>query len=287
MVPILATPFREDEALDLASLRRLVRFNARVGANAVTVLGVLGESDRLSDPERETVVRTAVKAAGAMPVVVGASRPGTAATVAFVQRAAKLGAAAAMVAPPDAEPVEYFRRVGRAGLPIVVQDNPGAGGTRLSVELLLRLVREIPAVAGIKCEAPPTPPKIAALKHGMRAGRKVPVLSALGALYGRFDLERGADGFNSGFAFPEVLQAMLGPQGPRVYARYLPLIVFEQQPGPAIRKEMLRRRGLIATNRVRHPGTAVDEATAAQLGRLLDEMFPGQDIRSPVRVAPA
>lgn len=69
-----------------------------------------------------------------------------------------------------------------------------------------------------------------------------------------------------------------------MYARYLPLIVFEQQPGPAIRKEILRRRGLIATNRVRHPGATIDDATAAQLGRLLGELFPGQDIRAPIPV---
>ena len=41
--PILATPFHEDETLDLESMRRQVAFMAAIGANGVTVLGVLGE----------------------------------------------------------------------------------------------------------------------------------------------------------------------------------------------------------------------------------------------------
>ena len=35
------------------------------------------------------------------------------------------------------------------------------------------------------------------------------ILVGLGALYGGFDLEAGADGFMTGFAFPEVLKAMV------------------------------------------------------------------------------
>src|SRR5688500_2102287 len=99
----------------------------------------------------------------------------------------------------------------------------------------------------------------------MRNSRAVPVLTGLGALYARFDLERGSDGFNTGFAFPEILRAMLGPNGKRVYQQYLPLLVFEQQPGTAIRKEILRRRGLIRSNRVRAPGATIDEGTAKQV----------------------
>ena len=37
--PILATPFHEDESVDLDSMRRLVSFMARIGVDGVTVLG--------------------------------------------------------------------------------------------------------------------------------------------------------------------------------------------------------------------------------------------------------
>jgi 4-hydroxy-tetrahydrodipicolinate synthase len=185
---------------------------------------------------------------------------------------------------------EFYRRVAAdCPLPIVLQDHPAISQVFMSAELILRLVREIPAICCIKAESVPSPPKIEALKRGMQGGRAVPVLTGLGALYGLFDLERGSDGFNTGFAFPEVLIAILGahragrPEVARaLYTRFLPLLVFEQQPGVAIRKEILRRRGLLATNRVRHPGATADPATSAQLLRLLEATFPGADLTRPL-----
>jgi 4-hydroxy-tetrahydrodipicolinate synthase len=119
--------------------------------------------------------------------------------------------------------------------------------------------------------------------------RKVPLLQGLGALYGLFDLERGAQGFMTGFAFPEALTAMVKAarsenlaEARRIYNRFLPLIVFEQQPGTAIRKEVYRLRGLIRHNRVRHPGATIDGATAAHLQSLIDATLPGVDISRPV-----
>lgn len=298
VIPILATPFRDDESLDLASLDRMVRFFGSLGVEGFTVLGVLGEANRLTDAERAAVIRAAVAAAGGRPVIVGTSHAGTAATIAHGRIAAELGAAAVMVAPSkqptpsEAVVFEYYRRVAEASpLPVVVQDHPLSTEVHLGVPLLLRLANELPAVACLKAEALPSPARIAAFKAGLRRP-EVTVLTGLGGLYGLFDLERGSDGFNTGFAFPEVLQALLArvragdlDGARRVYARHLPLLVFEQQPGVAIRKEILRRRGLLAGARVRHPGADLDAATAAQLERLLAATFPGQDLTRPVRVA--
>jgi 4-hydroxy-tetrahydrodipicolinate synthase len=120
-------------------------------------------------------------------------------------------------------------------------------------------------------------------------GRKVPGLTGLGALYGIFDLERGSSGFMTGFAFPEVLVAMVrelrrGRMDAAwdLYKRFLPLIVFEQQPGVGIRKEIYRMRGLIRTARVRHPGAGVSPAAADQLRTLLARILPGTDISQPL-----
>ena len=127
----------------------------------------------------------------------------------------------------------------------------------------------------------------------MEGGRRATILTGLGALYGLFDLERGSDGFNTGFAFPEVLLAILREfrAGNRdgasaIFTRHLPLIVFEQQPGLAIRKEILRLRGLLTSNRVRHPGATIDAATSEQLQRLLAATFPGEDLTQPLKITP-
>jgi len=295
--PILATPFRDDESLDLESFDRLIRFIAQLRVDGVTILGVLGESNRMLDSERAELIKTAVKAAGDMPVIVGASHSGTRAALGLSQMAESLGAGGVMVT-PHAEPVpnedrvfEYYRTIADGiGIPLVVQDHPASTAVHMSVALIARIVSDIPRVACIKAEATPTPPKIRGLRQAMKT-RTVPILTGLGALYGQFDLEAGSSGFNTGFAFPEVLTAMVkasqsgDPQRAReLYTRFLPLIVFEQQPGVAVRKEILRLRGLVRSSKVRHPGADLQPATAEQLHWLLEQVLPGIDVTRPVVV---
>jgi 4-hydroxy-tetrahydrodipicolinate synthase len=290
--PILVTPFDAQEQLDLESFDRLIRFNADIGVDGVTILGVLGESNRLLDSEREQLIRTAVNAAeGRIPIVVGTSHKGTLATRGLCQMAVELGASAVMVTPAQ-EPVpnearvfDYFRRVADGlSIPLVVQDHPGSTQVHMSIPLLLRLVQELPQVACFKEEGLPTAPRVQGLLQGMTE-RSVPILTGLGALYGLFDLRSGSSGFMTGFAFPEVLMAMVqavreqrSETAMAIYRHFLPLIAFEQQPGIAVRKELFRLRGLIADNTVRHPGAPLNPTAAAQLTELLAELLPGSDL---------
>ena len=71
----------------------------------------------------------------------------------------------------------------------------------------------------------------------------------------------------------------------RIWRHFLPLIVFEQQPGVGVRKEILRRRGLLSSARVRHPGAAMASADAGQLTALIDFVMPQVDITRPLDVA--
>jgi len=295
--PILATPFDAGERFDAESLRRMLAFMQRIGVQGVTVLGVLGEANRMVDAEREAIVRTTVEAVGgSMTVIVGVSHPGTQATIALARMAADLGADALMVtpsaepAPSDARVAEYFDRVcAGVSLPVVLQDHPASTGVHMGVPLIAKIVANNPGIVCIKAEAVPTAPKIAALRAALP--RELPMLTGLGALYGQFDLEQGSNGYNTGFAFPEVLQAHVAAWqrgdaalARRIWSHFLPLMVFEQQPGVAVRKELLRRRGLLTTNTVRHPGGPLAPVSAAQLDGLLAALMPGVDIREPLDV---
>ena len=296
--PILVTPFDDHGNLDVESFDRTVRFMADVGVDGVTIIGVLGESNRMLDAEREQLIKTAVGAAGGrIPVIVGTSYSGTRTTLELSRVAESLGAAGVMVTPsresvPNEDRIfEFFQQVAAGiSIPIVVQDHPASTQVHMSVPLILRLIREIPLVACIKEEAVPTPPRITALLNGI-GDRAVTILTGLGALYGAFDLARGAHGFMTGFAFPEVLLALVRSAQNKdfdtvheIYHRYLPLIVYEQQPGVALRKEIFRLRGLIASSYVRHPGTNIDPTTADHLKSLLCKMLPGMDITRPIEV---
>src|SRR5260221_13968766 len=56
--PILATPFDDNENLDLESFDRLVRFIGGLGVDGITILGVFGEANPLLRRARVTLVRT-------------------------------------------------------------------------------------------------------------------------------------------------------------------------------------------------------------------------------------
>ena len=135
VIPILATPFHEDESFDAESMARLVKLMKRIGVDGVTVLGVLGEANRLGDREREDVLRSAVNAADGLPVIAGASTSGTRAACDLACMAESLGASAVMIT-PHAEPVPsdervfaHFAAICKAtALPVVLQDHPASSG---------------------------------------------------------------------------------------------------------------------------------------------------------------
>lgn len=293
VIPILPTPFFDDETIDIDALTGLVRFVAGLGVDGVTVLGVLGEAGSLSDHEATTIVRELCAAELGVPVIVGASRLGVRPAQAFIETVASLGADAVMVAPPSIHGIAeiavwrfYEQVASKSPLSLIVQDHPASTQVTMSIELLARLVNELEAVSGIKCESVPTAPKVRAIKASTT---RVPIMTGLGALYSVTDLVSGADGLNTGFAFPEVLLALRelvragDPQSARtVYQRFLPLIVLEQQPGPAIRKEIWRRRGLLSTARTRTPAAQLDAWMAEELGVVLDTTFGAEDLSAPI-----
>jgi 4-hydroxy-tetrahydrodipicolinate synthase len=295
VIPILPTPFHEDDSLDLESLDHLVRFQAAVGVDAITILGQLDQSTRLTDAERAQVIRTAVAAAGTVPVITGVSY-GTNSAASAAHQAVELGTAAVAVAPPLVERappetvVEHFERVAEAvEAPIVLMDHSVATRMHLSTDAMLRLLREIPAIISVRMPSLTNPQRIAMLRRGLPA-RSVTILTGLGALWGLLDLERGADGFHAAFAFPEVLLAVLyhfrstNRSGARqILTKYLPLIAFEQQSSLAMRREILRYRGLLASSHGREVAP-LDPEARAQVGDLLEAVFSGLDIGRPLDV---
>ena len=104
------------------------------------------------------------------------------------------------------------------------------------------------------------------------------VLTGNGGLYLPLELHRGADGAMTGFAFPEMLvrvcalhEAGDAAGAEDLFDAYLPLVRYEQQIGAglAIRKETLRRRGVIASAMTRAPGPSMDSDDHAELDRLI------------------
>jgi 4-hydroxy-tetrahydrodipicolinate synthase len=296
VIPILVTPFNNDESVDVNSIHTMIQLMKNIEVDAVTILGVLGEANRLTDDERKLVISSAVEAADQLPIIVGTSSAGTRTVVNHNEIANKLGATAVMVT-PHAEPTpseerifNHFDTVLRAAsVPVILQDHPASTGVHMSDNLIFRMLDELTGFAGIKLESVPTAPTLRSLKS--RYKDQIHILTGLGALYGAYDLEAGSDGFNTGFAFPEVLIALLREAKINnwssvfdIYQRFLPLIVYEQHPGVAIRKELLKLRGAITNARVRSPGAQGTEDIKNTLKHIIKNTLQGTNLTKPVKL---
>ncbi len=298
---ILATPFADDGSVDFAGIDRLVDFELGAGVHGLTILGIMGEAHKVTEDERRRIVEAIVRRVnGRIPVIVGTSAPATDLAIRYSRQAGDLGATGLMVAPPtnlrnlDAV-LEYYRRVHDATtLPVVVQDEPVFSGVVMPAAFLASISDALPRARAIKLEEIPSALKVAQVLAA--AKQPVGVFGGMGGVYFYEELLRGAVGTMTGFAFPEVLVAIYDAftAGARTRARdlfyrHLPLIRYEGQPviGLAIRKEILRRRGVIASAAVRHPGPVLDSGSRSELDEILSALGLDQAGTAPVALGTA
>lgn len=98
---IALTPFTETGDLDLDSTDRMVDFYLERGATGLTVLGMMGEAQKLTIEESQTYVRRILRRVdGRVPVVAGVSAAGFAQMQALTSMVMDDGAAGVMIAPP-------------------------------------------------------------------------------------------------------------------------------------------------------------------------------------------
>jgi 4-hydroxy-tetrahydrodipicolinate synthase len=286
---IAATPFTDEGAVDSASLDGLMDFYLNAGITGVTVLGIMGEAPKLTHQEAVALTRQVVRRVNGLPVIVGASSPGFASMGALVKDVMDAGAGGVMIAPPstlktDDQIVQYYASAVEAigeDVPFVVQDYPYASGVVMAPSVIRRIVQNHPSCKMVKHEDWPGLEKLTALKAMMADAsmRKVAILSGNGGIFLPHELQRGADGANTGYAYPEMLVQLvkLIKGGQRTEAhdlfdRHLPLLRYEQQPGMlglAVRKYVLKRRGAIASDAQRKPGIKLSKEAIAEIEFLI------------------
>jgi 4-hydroxy-tetrahydrodipicolinate synthase len=156
----VATPMREDESIDWASLEAHLESFAGCGLAGVVVNADTGEGALLAPDEREAVLRFAVRQIGdRVPVAAGLVAAHTAAAAASARAAGDLGAAALQVFTPPvfmgvplaAEPVvAYYEAIAAAtDVPLIVYQAPTGLGVTFELDVLRRLA-DVPGVAAIK-----------------------------------------------------------------------------------------------------------------------------------------
>ena len=285
--PILVTPFDEQGRVDEESLRRLIDFNIDAGVHGLGV--ALGsEIFKLSEAERDEVTRIVVsQVRQRVPVVINSGAPGTDLAVQYSRRAAELGADALMVIPPNWMPasppevLEYYQAISDAvQIPIFLQDVPSAP---ISVPLARQIAETCLNVRYIKVETVPITTKVADMVA--KAGDVLTVFGGAGGGYFIEELRRGSMGTMPFCSQPEAFVQVwrLMQSGDELAAR----TVFDQVIAPInrigaqgagifyhVHKELLRQRGVIATNTVRSPAPPVEEMTKRELDKLIHDLYP-------------
>ena len=288
---IAPTPFHDDGRIDEKSIDRMTDFYAEVGCNGVTVLGILGEAPKLDGAEAEEVAKRFIKRAKNMQVVVGVSAPGFAAMRSLARASMDAGAAAVMIAPPaalrtDDQITGYFKQAVEAvgtDIPWVLQDYPLTLNVIFTPGVIRKIVTDNPSCVMLKHEDWPGLEKISALRAFQKDGslRPLSILTGNGATFLDFEMERGADGAMTGYAFPEMLidVVRLSKEGRRdaahdLFDAHLPLVRYEQQPGVglAVRKYVLQKRGIIASSAQRKPGSTISATAKSEVDYLLSRV---------------
>ena len=280
--PVVPTLFDEQGGLDLAGQKRCVDFMIDAGSTGLCILANFSEQFVLGDDERETLTRTILEhVAGRVPVIVTTTHFSTDICLARSRRAQAQGAAMVMVMPPyhgatlrvgEKQIEQFFGRLS-AGLqiPIMIQDAPMAG-TPLSAAFLAQLAQRHENVRYFKIETAGAASKLRELIalggdaiEGPWDGEEAITLLA--------DLDAGATGAMTGGGFPDGIRTIVDPfaAGDReaavlAYARWLPLINYENRQGGFLTaKALMKEGGIIACDAPRSPYPAMSPAVRAGL----------------------
>jgi 4-hydroxy-tetrahydrodipicolinate synthase len=287
---IAPTPFHPDGAIDMASIDRLAAFYEESGVAGTTVLGQLGEAPKLEHAEALQVATRFIQRSKT-PTIVGVSAPGFAAMRALAHDAMGAGAAGVMIAPPhwlrtDDQIVGYYAQAAAAiggDVPFVIQDYPLTFTVVMTPSVIRRIVNDNPSCVMLKHEDWPGLEKISTLREWEERGemRPIAILCGNGGLFLDFEVERGANGAMTGYCFPDMLVELvrLAAQGRRdqahdLFDAHLPLLRYEQQPGVglAVRKYVLMRRGLLASDAQRKPASAMSAKARKEVEYLLSRL---------------
>jgi dihydrodipicolinate synthase/N-acetylneuraminate lyase len=289
--PIAPTPFTPSGDVDFDGQQRVLDCMIDQGVDGICVLANYSEQFLLTDGERATLVDLCLAhVAGRVPVIVTCSHFSTRIAAERARAAAAAGAAMLMLMPPyhgtglradESGILQHFARVAEAApVPIMVQDAP-LSGVNLSVPFLVRLAREVPAVAHFKIEVPGAAAKLRSLVEAGGA-------AILGPFDGEesitlmADLDAGATGTMPSALLPDLIRPVLvhhragrRKEAAAAYARILPLINFEnRQCGLRATKTVMAAGGVIRSDAVRHPLEALHPATRAGLLELAEELQP-------------
>ncbi len=153
----LITPMEQSGKVDFKGLAANIETQVEAGVDGIVVLGTTGEAPTLKQEEQEKIISSAMEQAGdKVSVVAGCGTNSTAATISNVNRAASMGASAALVVCPyyncptqEGIYSHYMAIAEQSDLPIILYNIPKRCGRAVSSETIARLLDKT-AIAAVK-----------------------------------------------------------------------------------------------------------------------------------------
>lgn len=208
VMPAVTTKFTDQDTLDLDMFGVNIKAQLDAGVHGIILGGTLGEASTLTNEEKRTLVREAVKLVeGKVPVIINVAEQTTVAAKEAAKHAKEDGASGLMMLPPmrykaDArETVTYFKAVANStDLPIMVYNNPVDYGIEVTLDMFEELLNECPNIQAVK-ESTRDLSNVTRIKN--RFGDRLAILSGVDTL-ALESLLMGADGWVAGLvcAFP-------------------------------------------------------------------------------------
>jgi 4-hydroxy-tetrahydrodipicolinate synthase len=277
--PIMQTPFSDSGALDVETLAHEVLFLDRIGVQGMvwpqlaSEFPLLNFDERLSGAEALVRANKALDAKTRPAVVIGVQASDIETAVKYARHADKLAPDAIIAIPvnggkDDAKQMEYYTAIGEAcSRPLIVQTiGP------MSVDLVLRMAKQIPTLRYVKDEAGATLPRLTEyrkrgqLLQGVFTGKHGPTFLD--------DLARGAVGNMPAAGFADLYVAAWQDwnNGKRdeamgMFAKTLLLIADAQAYGVAGQKYILQLRGVFSNTRCRGDAAALDDEAKEAIRR--------------------
>lgn len=236
VMPAVTTKFTDQDELDLSMFETNIKAQLDAGVHGIILGGTLGEASTLSDDEKRTLVREAVRIVeGKIPVIINIAEQTTKGAIEVARKAKEDGASGLMMLPPmrykadDRETMVYFKTVANStDLPIMVYNNPVDYGIEVTLDMFAELI-ECPNIQAVK-ESTRDLSNISRLKN--RFGDRIAILSGVDTL-ALESLVMGADGWVAGLvcAFPnetvaiyELAKAGRLQEAIAIYRWFLPLL---------------------------------------------------------------
>jgi len=287
VLPIVHTPFLDNDDIDFATLKREIDWAIGQGIDGLGT-GMVSELLKLTAAERQALAERIVEfASGRVPVFMGVGAESTRQALEHARAAQRAGCAAVMATPPitsrvsESGLVAYFRALADGvNIPLIVQDASGYVGQAIPLRVYVELIDRYGAEKILfKPEASPIGPNLSALRDA--TGGQARIFEGSGGIFLIDSFRRGIAGTMPGMEFLDGIvalwKALQSGDEETAYCLSLPIgamVALQLQAGLdgflAIEKYLLVKRGIFPSARRRGPfAWDLDAETAAEVDRLL------------------